>query len=240
MEEKVRLQKHMAQCGVSSRRHAEELIRAGRVKVNGVVIREMGVLVSDKDMIEVDNKLIKKEERLVYIMLNKPSGYVTTVTDPQDRNTVMDLISEVKERVYPVGRLDYDTTGLLILTNDGDFAYFLTHPSQEIKKTYLAEVSGFPSKDSMNLLRKGVILDGRPTAKAEAYIVKSKAKSTLLKIIISEGRNRQVKRMCEKVGHPVISLERISIGTLTLGDLKKGQWRHLTTREVKAFRGDKK
>ncbi len=238
MAEKVRLQKYIAQCGVSSRRHAEELINSGRVRVNGLTICEMGVLVSDTDKIEVDGKPIEKEERLVYIMLNKPSEYVTTVTDPEGRKTVMDLIGEVNERVYPVGRLDYDTKGLIILTNDGDLAYNITHPSQEIKKTYLAEVLGIPSKTSMNLLRTGVMLDGRPTAKSEAHIVESKGNNTVLKIVINEGRNRQVKRMCEKIGHPVIKLERISVGKLTLGNLRKGQWRYLTPQEVNSFRGE--
>lgn len=239
MNEKIRLQKYMAQCGVASRRRSEELIKLGRVRVNGLMIKEMGVLVTEEDIVEVDKKIIKKEHRKIYIMLNKPVQYVTTVNDPEGRKTVLDLIKGIDERVYPVGRLDYDTTGLLILTNDGDFAYSITHPSQEIRKTYLAEVFAKPSNDTLHLLRTGVILDGKPTARAEAEIYETKAKSTVLKIIIREGRNRQVKRMCEEVGHPVIKLERIAVGDLNLGNLKQGQWRYLTPNEVKQFRGKK-
>lgn len=239
MEKQIRLQKYMAHCGVASRRRAEELIQAGRIKVNGVIIREMGVLVSNEDRVELDGKLIKKEERLVYIMLNKPSGYVSTVTDPEGRKTVLDLIEGVRERIYPVGRLDYDTTGLLILTNDGDFAFRSTHPGQETRKTYLAEVLGMPSNESLHTLRKGVILDGKPTANAEVEVVKIKDKSTVLKIIIHEGRNRQVKRMCEAVGYPVLKLKRTAVGKLTLGNLKIGQWRYLTPQEAKLAKGKK-
>jgi len=149
MDKKIRLQKYMAQCGIASRRHSEELILAGRVKVNGKTVTQMGFRVSEQDRVEVDGKLIKKEEKLVYIMLNKPSGYVSTVSDPEGRKTVLDLIDGVKERIFPVGRLDYDTTGLLILTNDGDFAFENTHPGHEIKKTYIAEVQGIPSDKAL-------------------------------------------------------------------------------------------
>ena len=198
--EKIRLQKYMAQCGVASRRHAEELIRSGNVRMNGQVVTEMGVLVSEEDRIEVNGKAIKREQNLIYIMLNKPSGYVTTVSDPEGRKTVLDLIEGVQERIYPVGRLDYDTTGLLILTNDGEFAYQSTHPGQETTKTYLAEVAGSPSEKTQLALRRGVMLDKRRTSPAKVEIVEMKEKSTVLKIVIHEGRNRQVKRMFEAVG----------------------------------------
>jgi 23S rRNA pseudouridine2605 synthase len=239
MEDKIRLQKYIAQCGIASRRHAEELIQAGSVKVNGTIVTEMGIRVSDKDKIEVDGKLIKKEKELIYIMLNKPSGYVSTVSDPEGRKTVLDLIDGVNERIYPVGRLDYDTTGLLILTNDGDFAFRNTHPGQETTKTYLAEIAGMPSNETLQKLRNGVMLDNKPTAPAKVEVVDLKPKSTLLKIIIHEGRNRQVKRMCEAVGHPVLRLKRTAVGRLTLGDLKLGEWRYLSIKEAKLAGGKK-
>ncbi len=239
MTEKIRLQKYMAQCGVASRRHAEELIRSGNVRMNGQVVTEMGVLVSEEDRIEVNGKAIKREQNLIYIMLNKPSGYVTTVSDPEGRKTVLDLIEGVQERIYPVGRLDYDTTGLLILTNDGEFAYQSTHPGQETTKTYLAEVAGSPSEKTQLALRRGVMLDKRRTSPAKVEIVEMKEKSTVLKIVIHEGRNRQVKRMFEAVGHNVLRLKRTAVGKLTLGDLKPGQWRFLAPREVKLVRGER-
>lgn len=239
MEEKIRLQKYIAQCGIASRRHAEELIKAGRVRVNGVKVTEMGTLVSNQDKVEVDGKRIKKEKRLVYIMLNKPAGYVSTVSDPEGRKTVLDLIEGVEERIYPVGRLDYDTTGLLILTNDGDFAYSSTHPGQETKKTYIAEVSGLPSNDTLRTLRKGVFLDGKATSPAEVEVVEIRDKSSVLKIVIHEGRKRQVKRMCEAVGHPVLKLERTAIGKLTLGSLRPGEWKYLSQQEIRLVRGNK-
>jgi len=237
MDKKIRLQKYMAQCGIASRRHSEELILAGRVKVNGKTVTQMGFRVSEQDRVEVDGKLIKKEEKLVYIMLNKPSGYVSTVSDPEGRKTVLDLIDGVKERIFPVGRLDYDTTGLLILTNDGDFAFENTHPGHEIKKTYIAEVQGIPSDKALEALKKGVVLDGKKTAPAVVEVVDIKSKTTVLKIIIHEGRNRQVRRMCEAVGHPVLKLKRTAIGRLTLGDLKPGEWRYLSSKEIKLIRG---
>ncbi len=235
--EKVRLQKYMAQCGVASRRHAEELIHNGKVKVNGVTVTEMGVLVSENDRVEVQGRLVKKESTRIYIMLNKPSGYVTTVSDPEGRRTVLDLIEGIDERIYPVGRLDYDTTGLLILTNDGDFAYRNTHPGQETTKTYVAEVLGMPSNDVLHALRRGVQLDGKLTAPADVEVIDIKNKSAVLKIVIHEGRNRQVKRMCEAVGHAVLRLKRTAVGRLSLGDLKLGQWRYLSPQEVRLVRG---
>lgn len=236
-EENMRLQKYIAHCGVASRRHAEELIRAGRVRVNGKPVTEMGTMVSAKDKVEVEGRVIRKEQQNVYVMLNKPSGYVTTVSDPEGRRTVLDLIEGVEERIYPVGRLDYDTTGLLILTNDGDFAYRSTHPGQETKKTYMAEVMGMPSNEVLHTLRRGVRIDGKATAPAEVDVMEIKDKSTVLKIVIHEGRNRQVKKMCEEVGHAVLRLKRIAVGRLSLGDLKLGQWRYLTPQEVRLAKG---
>ncbi|HHY64538.1 MAG TPA: rRNA pseudouridine synthase [Clostridiaceae bacterium] len=239
MEEKIRLQKYIAQCGAASRRRAEEMIKAGRVRVNGKTVTDMGITVSGSDRVEVDGKPIKKEKKLVYIMLNKPAGYVSTVSDPQGRKTVLDLVKGVEERIYPVGRLDYDTTGLLILTNDGDFAYRCTHPGHETRKTYIAEVKGLPSKSALRRLRKGVVLDDMPTHPAEVELVEIRENSAVLKIIIHEGRKRQVRRMCEAVGHPVLDLKRIAIGKLSLGNLQPGEWRYMTQQEVELVRGIK-
>jgi len=238
MIEKMRLQKYLAKCGIASRRHAEQMIREGRVRVNGKTVTEMGVTVSAHDLVEFDGKPVIPEEKPVYIMLNKPRGYVTTVSDPQGRKTVMDLIEGVPERVYPVGRLDYDTTGLLILTNDGDFTYQSTHPGHEVEKTYIAEVEGIPSEDALKELREGILLDGRTTSPAKVELVERKKRSAVLRITIHEGRNRQVKRMCEAVGHPVKKLKRIAIGNLTLGDLKPGQWRYLSASDIKKVKGE--
>lgn len=237
--EKIRLQKYIAQCGVASRRRAEEMIQAGRVKVNGDIVTEMGTRVSEQDKVEVDGKHIKMEKKLVYIMLNKPSGYVSTVSDPRGRKTVLDLIEGVNERIYPVGRLDYDTTGLIILTNDGDFTFETTHPRQETLKTYIAEVLGMPSNKALQSLRNGIMLDNKLTSTAQVEVIDTKPKSTVLKIIIHEGRYRQVKRMCEAVGHPVLRLKRTAVGSLTLGDLRPGEWRYLSIKEVKQIRGKK-
>lgn len=239
MNEKMRLQKYLARCGIASRRHAEQMIREGRVRVNGKIVTEMGATVSAGDRVECDGKPAIPEEKPVYIMLHKPRGYVTTVSDPQGRKTVMDLINGIPERVYPVGRLDYDTTGLLILTNDGDFAYESTHPGHEVDKTYLAEVEGIPSEDALQKLRRGVMLDSRPTSPAKVELLERKRHSAVLRITIHEGRNRQVRRMCEAVGYPVRRLERIAIGGLTLGGLKPGQWRYLSASDIRKIKGER-
>ncbi len=238
MFEKMRLQKYISRCGIASRRHAEEMIREGRIRVNGKVVTEMGMTVSALDLVECDGKPIVPEENPVYIMLNKPGGYVTTVSDPEGRKTVMDLIDGVRERVYPVGRLDYDTEGLLILTNDGDFAHRMTHPRHQVTKTYIAEVEGIPSQETLRKLRNGIMLDERPTSPAKVELLEEKKNGAVLRITIHEGRNRQVKRMCEAVGHPVQSLKRIAFGGLRLGDLKPGKWRYISAQEVKRIKGD--
>lgn len=229
----MRLQKYMALCGVASRRKAEELILEGVVKVNNKVIKELGVTIDpDKDIIKVNDKRIVAESRKVYIMLNKPVGFVTTLKDEKDRRIVTDLIEGVKERIYPVGRLDADTTGLLILTNDGDLAYKLTHPSNEVMKRYIAIVEGVPNKWELEKFRSGLIIDGKPTAEAFIKIAKRYEDESILDIAIHEGRNRQVKKMCESINHPVKKLKRISIGNLELGGLNLGNWRYLEESEV--------
>lgn len=230
----MRLQKYIALCGVTSRRKAEEMILEGKVKVNNKIVQELGTTIDpDKDVVKVDDKKIKAEERKIYIMLNKPVGFVTTLKDEKDRRIVTDLIEGVKERIYPVGRLDTDTTGLLILTNDGDLAYKLTHPSKEILKRYIAIVEGVPNKWELEKFRRGLIIDGRPTAEAYIKIAKRYDTESILDISIHEGRNRQVKKMCEAINHPVKKLKRIAIGELEIGGLDIGNWRYLEEDEIK-------
>lgn len=234
-----RLHKVMAHAGVASRRHSEELIQAGRVSVNGVVVKELGAkAVPGKDMIEVDGRPLGKSEDLIYIILNKPKGYVTTLFDPQGRPKVVDLIGgEVSERIYPVGRLDYETEGLLLLTNDGELANALMHPARMIKKTYIAKVRGVPGPAKIKALESGVELEDGVTAPAEVKLMEVKGpNSAILSIKIHEGRNRQVRRMLEYVGHETIHLKRLSLGPLHLQDLQVGKWRTLTETELSALR----
>lgn len=222
----MRLQKYMAECGVASRRKCEEIISQGRVTVNDVVVTMQGVQVEpETDLVKVDGCVIGMEEQKVYLMLNKPTGVVTTASDQFGRKTVLDLIS-VPFRIFPVGRLDYDTEGLLFLTNDGEFAYEMTHPGHQVDKCYLAKVQGVPDEKALEKLRQGVVIDGRKTAPAKA-----EWKEGRVVLTIHEGRNRQVRKMLESVGHPVIELKRIAVGQVGLGDLALGQWRYLTERE---------
>jgi 23S rRNA pseudouridine2605 synthase len=233
-KEMERLQKIMAQAGVASRRKCEELITAGRVKVNGVLVRELGYKADPmRDDIEVDGKKIAREQP-VYFLLNKPTGYITSVTDPQGRKTVLDLLKDVKERIYPVGRLDYDTSGLLLLTNDGTFANHIMHPRHELDKVYEAVVKGRVGGKALEMLRKGVMLDDGPTAPAEAELLayNSKQGTSVIRLTIHEGRNRQVRRMCDMVGHPVIKLKRVQLAFLTLKGVPEGKYRPLTEAEV--------
>ena len=243
-----RLQKILSQAGVASRRAAEKLIAEGRVTVNGTTVREMGTKADPSvDDIRVDGRRIKRAERLRYILLNKPAGYVTTRSDPQRRPTVIDLLRGVRDYVYPVGRLDYDTEGLLLLTNDGDLAAKLTHPRHGVERTYEARVAGMPGVDALERLRKGIPLDGRRTQPADVDLLSRRGpakaghydhpeQDALLRITIREGRNRQVRRMCEAVGHPVKTLARTRIGSLTDRHLKPGMWRELRAEEVRALR----
>jgi 23S rRNA pseudouridine2605 synthase len=226
-----RLQKFMARCGVASRRKAEEMIFEGRVKVNGETITSVVTINTDSDIVEVNGKVIKPEENKVYIMLNKPTEVITSAKDQFDRKTVIDLI-DIKERIYPVGRLDYDTSGLLILTNDGDIAYKMTHPSHEVEKVYLAEVQGAPTESEMKSFREGLEIEDYITSPADIKIIDNKRETCLVEITIHEGRNRQVRKMCDKIGHPVIRLKRKMVGTLSLGELKTGEWRHLKEQEI--------
>lgn len=234
----MRLQKYMAQCGVASRRKSEEIILEGRVMVNDIVIKELGTTIDpQKDTVKVDNKKIEMERKKIYIMLNKPVGYVTTLKDKHSEKIVLDLIEGIEERIFPVGRLDADTSGLLLMTNDGDLAYKLTHPSHEVSKKYIALIKGIPNGKKLSRFRKGLKIDGRLTAEAYIRILRKYRDSSVLEISIHEGRNRQVRKMCEYIRHPVIELKRISIGKLSLRDLEIGKWRHLTEKEVKYLKG---
>lgn len=232
----VRLQKFLAECGIASRRKAEELIMQGKIKVNGTTVTELGTKINeDIDKVEYNNQIVKKEEKKVYILLNKPIGYVTTAHEQFGRDKVTDLV-KVKERIVPVGRLDMYTSGALILTNDGDFVYKITHPSKEINKTYTVTVIGEVSKEDIENLRNGVYINNGEykTKKAGAKIIKEdKEKNiTRIEIIIHEGKNRQVRKMCEAIGKKVIALHRTKIGDISVKDLKIGTWRYLTKEEI--------
>lgn len=229
MEE--RLQKFLAKCGVCSRRKAEELILSGRVMVNEKVVNKVVLVDPNKDTVKVDGEKVFYEENKVYIMLNKPLGVITSSSDQFNRKTVLDIV-KVKERVFSVGRLDYDTSGLLILTNDGDLSYKMTHPSHEVEKTYIALVKGIPNDSEIERFKKGLKIDDYTTSPAYIEIVKENKNTATLKIKIHEGRNRQVRKMCSAIGHDVISLKRVSIGKINLRDLEIGKWRFLTDKEV--------
>lgn len=233
MEE--RLQKYMARCGVASRRKCEEIILAGKVKVNGMIINELGTKVTLDDIVEYEGKRILPEENKVYIMLNKPEGVITSAKDEKGRKTILDIV-KVEERVYPIGRLDYDSSGLLLLTNDGDVYNNIIHPRVEIDKKYIAECKGIFSKQDIEKFEKGLDIGGYVTAPAKIRIisedlVKNSYISTV-EITIHEGKNRQIRRMCSSLNHEVISLKRVSIGDLKLGYLQQGKYRELTKEEI--------
>lgn len=236
MGEIVRLQKYIAMCGVASRRKAEELIDEGRVSVNGSTVTEQGVKIEiGADKVSVDGKPIKSKNKNYYIMLNKPVGYVSTANDQFDRPTVVDLVKKdlADVRIFPVGRLDYETEGLLLLTNDGDFTYKVTHPKFHMEKTYIATVKGGMTISGMNKLRNGVYIDDNfKTSPAKAEILDAYDGHTFVKITIHEGKNRQVRKMFEAIGNTVVGLQRTSIGTVELGNLPLGRWRHLTSHEI--------
>lgn len=230
----MRLQKYLALSGVASRRASEKLISEGHVAVNGHVITEMGVQVDETDdQITVDGKLIHLEEEKHYLAYYKPVGEVTTVSDPEGRATVMDKFRDYPVRLYPVGRLDFDSEGLLLLTNDGDLTDRMLHPSFQVDKTYLARVTGSVSMEEVRTLRSGVLLDDHKTAPAKVRIIKEETFATVVLVTIHEGRNRQVRRMFESFGHRVLQLRRVQFGPLQLGDLPRGQWRTLRPDEMR-------
>lgn len=233
----MRLQKYLAMSGVASRRASEKLIAEGHVAVNGAVITEMGVQVDEtRDRVTVDGELIHLEEEKHYIAYNKPIGEVTTNSDPEGRPTVMDKFRDYPVRLYPVGRLDYDSEGLLLLTNDGELMNNLLHPSREVNKTYLAKVSNHVDDDVLRRLRAGVSIDGRLTSPANARLVRHDAFDSIVMVTIHEGRYRQVRRMFEAVGHQVVQLKRVGFASVQLGDLPRGQWRRLTDAEIKRLK----
>lgn len=227
----MRLQKFMADCGIASRRKCEEFILEGRVSVNGKTVCELGTKVEEGDTVLFDGKRIKAENKKVYIMLYKPDKVVSTASDPEGRKTVLDLV-DVPFRLYPVGRLDYHTEGLILLVNDGDAAYRLTHPKFEIEKEYLCVIAGEIKREEVLTLCAGVVLDGEKTAPAKVKVVEQTDHTTSLSVIIHEGKNRQVRRMFEAIGKKVIHLTRMRHGEILLSGLKKGQWRYLSAQEV--------
>lgn len=233
MEE--RLQKYLAECGVASRRKCEEIILEGKVSVNGKVVTELGTkIIPGKDKIELNGKEIVSEKK-VYILLNKPVGYVTTVSDEKERPTVMELLNGVKEKVVPVGRLDMFTSGLLLLSNDGEFIYKVTHPKHETTKTYIVKTRGVPTEKDLEKLRVGVKIEDYTTspAKVELLLKDNTNGISRIWIQIHEGRNRQVRKMCEAIGLSVIALKREGVGELTCEGVERGKWRYLTEEEVK-------
>ena len=233
----MRINKFLADKGVASRRHADEMIAAGRVKINGVVAT-LGANVEDTDEVIVDDVLLSREEKKEeYYIMNKPKGVVCTVSDDRGRKTVMSLLPENVGRVFPVGRLDYATEGLLILTNDGDLAFRLTHPTNEIPKTYMARIEGTLTEKDLNPIRSGVELDGVMTKKCKAHIVETNKAYTKVHITITEGKNRQVRRMFEAIGRNVEFLKRVSIGKLKLTGLDRGEIRPLTAEEIAYLKG---
>jgi 23S rRNA pseudouridine2605 synthase len=234
-----RLQKILSQAGIASRRASERLMLDGRVTVNGAPVRELGTKAdAARDDIRVDGRRVKLAERHRYILLHKPRGYVTTRSDPQRRPTVMDLLRGVSEYVYPVGRLDFDSEGLLILTNDGDLAAKLTHPRHGVARVYDARVLGVPDAHDLDRLARGVTIDGRRTQGAEIVLLPfgRDARQATLRVTIREGRNRQVRKMCEAIGHPVTELKRVAIGPIRDSTLKPGHWRELTGQEISSLK----
>lgn len=233
----MRLQKYLALSGVASRRRSEELIAEGKIKVNNEIITEMGFKVDpERDRIFVDGKEVLPTDEKVYILLNKPTGYITTVSEQFQRKKVTDLIN-VPQRIFPVGRLDYDTSGLLLLTNDGDLTYRLTHPRFKVEKKYISKIQGIPTKDMIAAFKRGLKIEDYITAPANFKIIKTEGNDALVEITIHEGKNRQIRKMCDAIGHPVITLQRISMGNLALGRLKVGEWRFLSEEEIRYLKG---
>lgn len=234
-DNKIRLQKFLSEAGVASRRKAEEMIRNGMVKVNGAVAQIGDSVDPKKDTVVVKGKKVKKESNLRYILLNKPRGYVTTTDDDLGRKCVLELVRDVKERIYPVGRLDRVSEGALILTNDGAFANAMMHPSRHVPKTYRVTVRPDATAEQVDILSTGVELDGRMTAPAEVHVLSKEEGRAVLEIVLYEGRNRQIRRMCEAVNLEVARLRRIAVGPVKLGMLQTGEWRDLTPAEVESL-----
>ena len=232
----MRLQKYLAGCGAASRRKCEEFITAGRVTVNGAVVTELGTQVEEGDAVTLDGKPMLPEEKKYYILYHKPMGEVCTASDPHGRATVLDRFRDFPVRLFPVGRLDFDSEGLLLLTNDGEMMQRMLHPSREVDKTYLARVDGDVSLEAIRRLRAGILLDERMTAPADVRVIRRTGVETVALVTIHEGRNRQVRRMFDAVGHTVLLLRRVKFGPLEMGELKRGQWRELTEEDLARLR----
>ena len=231
-EKQVRLQKYLADCGVASRRKSEELIEAGKVKVNGKIASVGDKIDPKADTVLVHGKKVVRQKKRLYIMLNKPRGFITTMSDEMDRKCVAQLISDVPERVYPVGRLDRESEGLLLFTNDGAFANAMTHPSKHVSKTYRVTVRPGVTQEQLTAITQGIIIEDRMTAPAEVRVITREENRVVLEVILYEGRNRQIRKMCEALGLEVARLRRTAIGSVKLGMLKQGDWRDLTEDEV--------
>lgn len=228
----VRLNKYIADAGICSRRKADELIGNGNVKVNGATMKELGYQVEDGDVVMVNGKKIESAGKKVYVVVNKPLGYITSMDDDKDRATVAELVSDIPERLFPVGRLDYNTSGLLIMTNDGQLTYTLTHPKHEVYKTYIAKVAGVLSDTRLAKLRKGVDIGGFITSPAKVKVIKQMPRHAIVEISIREGKNRQVRKMFAAVGNKVQELQRVAIGEIKLGRLMEGHYRKLNREEI--------
>ncbi|HEY5556926.1 pseudouridine synthase [Acetobacterium sp.] len=236
----MRIQKYMAQCGVASRRKSEELVIAGLVMVNGVVVTTPGFAIDpEKDTISVNGRILSEPPAKIYIMINKPKGVLSTSQDTHGRELVINLIP-VNERLYTVGRLDMETEGLLLLTNDGELTFRLTHPKHEFNKTYVGLVRGCPTESSLEYFRQGMDVEDYHTATAAVKILENYDEATLLEMIIHEGKKRQIRKMCGVLGHPIQELTRVAVGKLTLGDLEPGDWRYLREDEIEYLKGDEK
>lgn len=234
---RIRLNKFLSQSGVASRREADRMIEEGRVAVNSEIIQVLGHKIDDeKDKVEVDGVRVQKETKIHYVMLNKPPGYLVSLKDSFGRQTVRDLIPSLKGRVFPVGRLDFNSEGLLLLTNDGELAYRLTHPRFKVKKVYFVKVKGKPESSDLRRLERGIILDSIKTARAVISLLSSSPRESFLHVEIHEGRKREIRRLFDVIGHKVIELQRIKFGDLSLGNLKKGKWRYLTRSEVEKLK----
>ena len=232
----IRLQKYLAECGIASRRKAEEYIQEGKVQVNGKAVTELGAKINtEKDIVYFNNKKVAKQNENIYILLNKPIGYVTTTKDQFNRETVLNLIKGINKRIVPVGRLDMYTSGALLLTNDGDFTYKITHPSHEITKTYVATLRGIITYEEIEKLKSGVEIEDYLTRPAKVKILKTDTEKNIsrIEITIHEGKNRQVRKMCEAIGRNVMALHRSKIGNIGVKDLKIGEWRYLSQNEIK-------
>ena len=228
----MRINKYIADAGICSRRKADELISNGNVKINGLTVKELGVDVAEGDVVEVNGSVIEAGRRKVYVAVNKPAGVITSMDDDRERETVADIVADIPERLFPVGRLDYNTTGLLIMTNDGQLTYTLTHPKHEVYKTYVAKVEGVLSGARAAKLRRGVAIGGFVTSPARVKVLKQMPRYAVVEISIREGKNRQVRKMFAAVGNKVRELKRTQIGEIRLGRLKEGHYRKLTREEI--------